>query len=628
MTPLVRLALSILLFGVLVAPATAQSGSFGNAVLVDGDALIVGEPNNTFRPGTVYLYRKQGGTWVETGQLTAPDAERSDGFGALLASTGTTLFVASRDGRIDAFERSGAAWAHASVLDTEELQTLDPGCNYNGYCGVDFGLSMAAAGDWLLVGQSGVQTEQSRLALRRDDEGGEGTPAGMVYAYRRGPDGRWSEAQRFRAPASASGDAFGAAIAMNGDRALVGAPLAAGGDGAAEAAGRVFEYRLRDGMWQPSGEFAVEAEAQASFGSAIAMADDRVLVGAPNAGSGIGAAYMYRVAENGSGWSQPTRIDAPEPLERDIFGNAVALAGTDVWIGAPVARGIETGMTFVFSDAEVRTFRFTEEETNTEDSFGHRVVSDGEVVAVTASGLDHQAGGVFVYERDGSGAWRQVDLLLSPPDAMGAMTGEERRCVDGSVEQFDCTEIELYAYVPGSMLTAPERARGVRANDNWGWTDAATGREYALVGRNDGTSFIDITDPTNPVLLGDLPKTPDTPRSQLWRDIKTFKDHAFIVADGAGAHGMQVFDLTRLRDVTDPPVIFEPDLLYRGDGLNVVESTHNVIINEDTGFAYLTSRGCAGLHMVDINDPLDPTFVGCSEPGDYPRRAVRALRWS
>ena len=616
MPSLARLALSFLIVGVLAAPVSAQSGSFGNAVLVDGDALLVGEPNNSFRPGTVYLFRKQGGAWMESGRLTSPDAERADGFGALLASNGTTLFVASRDGRIDAFEGSGDMWRHASVLDTEALETLDPGCNYNGYCGVDFGFSIAAAGDWLLVGQSGVQTEQSRLRLRRrSDEASQAAPAGMVYAYQRGPDGRWSEAQRFTAPNSTGGDAFGATIAMNGDRALVGAPLAA--DGAAVAAGRVFEYRLRDGTWQPSGELAVEAEAQASFGSAIVMGEDRVLVGAPGAGLGFGAAYLYRRAADGNGWSEPSRIDAPAGDDGDVFGNAVALAGSDVWIGAPVARGIETGMAFVFSDAEVRTFRFTEEETNTEDSFGHRVVAGGDVVAVTASGLDHQAGGVFVYERDGSGAWQQVDLLLSPPDAMAAMTGEERRCsADGSVEQFDCSDIELYAYVPAAMLTAPERARGVRANDNWGWTDPVTGREYALVGRNDGTSFIDITDPTQPLLVGDLPKTPNTPRSQLWRDIKTFQDHAFIVADGAGAHGMQVFDLTRLRDVSDPPVLFEPDLLYRGEGLNVVESSHNVIINEETGFAYLTSRGCAGLHMVDINDPLDPTFAGCSEPGN------------
>jgi choice-of-anchor B domain-containing protein len=617
MARLALLALSILLASALASPVYAQSGSFGNAVLVDGDELIVGEPNNSFRPGTVYLYRKQGGAWVETGQLTAPNADVSDGFGALLASNGTTLFVASRDGRIDAFERAGGGWTHASVLDTEGLETLDPRCNYNGYCGVDFGVSMAAAGDWLLVGQSGVQTEQSRLALQvRSGDGSQDQPAGMVYAYRRGADGSWSEAQRFTAPASAGGDAFGAAIALSEDRALVGAPFADGDDGAAEAAGRVFEYRLRDGMWQASGELPVEAEAQAAFGSAITMADDRVLVGAPRAGLGVGAAYMYQVASNGSGWSQPTRIEAPEPMEADVFGNAVAIAGADVWIGAPVDRGIETGMTFVFSDAGARTLRFTEEETNTEDSFGHRLAANGDVVAVTASGLDHQAGGVFVYERDGSGAWQQTDLLLSPPDAMAAVTGEERQCDEnGSVEQFECTDVELYAYIPGSMLTAPERARGVRANDNWGWTDPATGREYALIGRNDGTSFIDITDPTQPVLVGDLPKTPNTPRSQLWRDIKTFKDYAFIVADGAGAHGMQIFDLTRLRDVEDAPVIFEPDLLYRGDGPNSVESIHNVVINEETGFAYLTSRGCSGLHMVDINEPLNPTFVGCSDPG-------------
>ncbi|HKK91946.1 MAG TPA: choice-of-anchor B family protein [Longimicrobiales bacterium] len=623
MARLVHLALSILLLGALVAPGSAQSGSFGNAVLVDGDELIVGEPNNSFRPGTVYLYGNQGGAWVETGRLTAPDAEVADGFGALLASNGTTLFVASRDGRIDAFERAGTGWAHASVLDTGGLETLDPRCNYNGFCGVDFGLAMAAAGDWLLIGQSGVQTDQSKLALRvSSGEGDADTPAGMVYAYRRGPDGSWSEAQRFQAPASASGDAFGAAIAMTEGRVLVGAPLAAVGEGddAAEAAGQVFEYRLRDGTWQATGELPVEAEANASFGSSIAMVDDRVLVGAPRAGLGVGAAYMYRVAEDGSGWSGPTRIDAPDPEEADVFGHAVAIAGDDVWVGAPVDRGIETGMTLVFSDAltdtGARTFRFSEEETNTEDSFGHRIASDGDVVAVTASGLDHQAGGVFVYERNGAGTWEQTDLLLSPPDAMASVTGAERPCSeDGSVEQFDCDDIELYAYIPGSMLTAPERARGVRANDNWGWTDAETGREYALVGRNDGTSFIDITDPTQPVLIGDLPKTPNTPRSQLWRDIKTYRDHAFIVADGAGAHGMQVFDLTRLRDVENPPILFEPDLLYRGDGGNVVESTHNVIINEETGFAYLTSRGCQGLHMVDISDPLDPTFVGCSDPG-------------
>ena len=343
--------------------------------------------------------------------------------------------------------------------------------------------------------------------------------------------------------------------------------------------------------------------------------EGRAVIGAPLSRLGFGAAVVFNLDTATGNWSEGARLDAPEALEGDVFGGSVALDGDDVWVGAPVVRGLETGMAFVFSDGTVTDMRFTEEETNTEDSFGHRVVAGGGIAAVTASGLDHQAGGVFVYERDDSGTWRQEDLLLSAPDALGAVFGEERRCTEGAVESFDCNDIELLAYIPISLLTAPEAARGIRANDNWGWTDSETGREYALVGRNDGTSFIDITDPTNPVLIGDLPKTPNTPRSQLWRDIKTYGDHAYIVADGAGAHGMQVFSLARLRDVLDPPVVFDPDLLYRGDGLNVVESSHNIIINEETGFAYLTSRGCAGMHMVDISEPMEPTFVGCSEPG-------------
>ena len=174
-------------------------------------------------------------------------------------------------------------------------------------------------------------------------------------------------------------------------------------------------------------------------------------------------------------------------------------------------------MAFVFSESQglenPGRVRFTEDQTNTEDSFGHRVVTAGGLAVVTAAGLDHQAGGVFLFERAASGAWRQAQRLVSPPDALGAIVGEERPCAEGAVELFDCDEIELLAYVPISLLRADGSARGVRTNDNWGWTDGQTGREYALVGRNDGTSFIDITDPVNPVLIGDLPKTPDTPRT-------------------------------------------------------------------------------------------------------------------
>ena len=75
---------------------------------------------------------------------------------------------------------------------------------------------------------------------------------------------------------------------------------------------------------------------------------------------------------------------------------------------------------------------------------------------------------------------------------------------------------------------------------------------------------------------------------------------------------MQVFDLTRLRDVGSEPVTFEADAHYDG-----IASAHNIVINEETGFAYsVGSSGggetCGGgLHMIDINEPTEPSFVGC-----------------
>ncbi len=617
-----RLLVALVALAAFTVPAAAQSSSFGNTVVVDGNTLIIGEPNNSFRPGMVYVYRKQGDAWVEVDRLRAPDAERADGFGAVLAMTGNTLFVGQRGGAVHVFERSGSAWSHSSTLAQGDRAGLDPRCNAYGYCGTDFGMALAAEGDWLLIGEPRAPSDLSRLRprRRRGDEDVPPPPPGSVYAFQRAADGSWVERQRIEAPEAAEGDAFGAAIAVAEGRALVGAPEAAQSDGAGsvDQAGRVFEFALDNGTWRHSGELTVSAETEAAFGAAIAVNGSRAIIGAPGAAFGFGAAFSFR--RSGDSWTDPIRIEAPNAAEGDVFGAAVGLAADDVWVGAPVTRGLETGMAFVFSadgqavESKAR-FQFTEFETNTEDSFGHRIFTGDDVAVVTASGLDHGAGGVFVFERDDSGAWTQTDRLVSEPDALGAVLGEERRCDDGAVELFDCDQIELYAYVPISLLKAPGDSRGVRTNDNWGWTDPVTGKEYALVGRNDGTSFVDITDPVNPVLIGDLPKTPETPRTQLWRDIKTYRDHAFIVADGAGAHGMQVFDLRRLRDVADPPEVFDPDLLYRGEGPNVVESSHNVIINEDTGFAYLTSRGCAGMHIVDIREPLDPTFVGCTDPG-------------
>ena len=71
----------------------------------------------------------------------------------------------------------------------------------------------------------------------------------------------------------------------------------------------------------------------------------------------------------------------------------------------------------------------------------------------------------------------------------------------------------------------------------------------------DTLAIIDISDPVNPVQIGHLPNhTPDFPVK--YRDVKVYRDHAFVIADQFSDHGLQVFDLTAVRDVITPPVVF------------------------------------------------------------------------
>ena len=181
-------------------------------------------------------------------------------------------------------------------------------------------------------------------------------------------------------------------------------------------------------------------------------------------------------------------------------------------------------------------------------------------------------------------------------------------CAEGVALHFDCSDVDLLSFLPIADLGGDE---SVNLNDIWGWTDPDTDREYALVGRTNGTSFVDVTDPDNPVFLGDLPMT-EGATANSWRDIKVYDSHAFVVADNAGQHGMQVFDLRQLRDVSAPPVTFEEATIY-----DKIASAHNIVINEATGFAFAVGSSgggetCGGgLHVIDIREPTSPTFVGC-----------------
>lgn len=94
-----------------------------------------------------------------------------------------------------------------------------------------------------------------------------------------------------------------------------------------------------------------------------------------------------------------------------------------------------------------------------------------------------------------------------------------------------------------------------------------------------------------------------------------YSNHAFIVSEASG-HGMQVFDLTQLRGLkpTTPVIKLQETTHYDEMG-----NTHNIVGNEDTGFMYAVgTRTCnSGLHMINVRDPLNPTFSGCFGDDGY-----------
>ena len=198
---------------------------------------------------------------------------------------------------------------------------------------------------------------------------------------------------------------------------------------------------------------------------------------------------------------------------------------------------------------------------------------------------------------------------MSPPDDMA----EPNLCDD----TYPCENINLLANL------TPQQLQGEALNDIWGWTDPQTGREYALVGMTDRVTFVDISTPTDPQVVGTLPESVDesqTSESLLlqmhddedgegksaWRDVKVYQNYAYVVSDGQ-PHGLQVFDLTRLRDVTNTPQTFSEDLHYTEFG-----NAHNIAINEESGFAYVVGSNQAGggLFILDLSDPSQPVHVG------------------
>lgn len=197
-------------------------------------------------------------------------------------------------------------------------------------------------------------------------------------------------------------------------------------------------------------------------------------------------------------------------------------------------------------------------------------------------------------------------------DVCDTSTSNKIPCENGFANVYPCNGYDLLMHLPLSTFSASD------GNDSWGWTDPQTGNEYAIMGLDNGTAFVDITDTENPVYIGKLP-TETAP--SLWRDIKVYQNFAFVVSE-APNHGLQVFDLTRLRDRNNLPKTFSADRSFGEFG-----NAHNLFINEDSGFAYVIGSNLfgGGPAFINIQDPLNPRLQGGYAEGGYSHDAKAVM---
>lgn len=179
-------------------------------------------------------------------------------------------------------------------------------------------------------------------------------------------------------------------------------------------------------------------------------------------------------------------------------------------------------------------------------------------------------------------------------------------CVDGFAGIHPCSNVDLLAKMDLAQLGAMTSVA-----DLWGWTDPLTGKEYALVGTRTGTSFVDISTPTAPLLVGTLPAHNNV--SNLWRDVDVSGNWCYVGSEAAG-HGLQVFDLTRLRNVNNPPATFTEDAHNAGFG-----NSHTIFADKGAPYVYAVGTGTynGGLHVVNVSNPLAPTFAGAWSSDGY-----------
>jgi hypothetical protein len=377
---------------------------------------------------------------------------------------------------------SNSSSSSSEIAELDEIKKL---LADDAQAGDQFGYSVGISGDYAIVG-----------AYREDDGGSD---AGAAYIFRRTGANTWDSGTKIVASDAAANDWFGWAVAINGDYAVVGAPLEGTGGSA-----YVFN-RTGTNTWD-SGTKIVASDAQTGdqFGHSVAISGDYAVVGAyaeDDGGSDAGAAYIFRRTGTNT-WDSGKKIVASDAAANDNFGQSVAISGDYAVVGAPRKGSgalINAGAAYVFRRTGTNTWdsgtKIVASDAQGGDQFGYSVGISGDYAVVGAYLEDDggtNAGAAYIFRRTGTNTWDSGSKIVASDAQAGdrfgfsvaisgdyAVVGAPEEDAGGSnagaVYLFRRTGTNTWSTGVKSM------ASDAQAGDQFGYSVGISG-DYAIVG--------------------------------------------------------------------------------------------------------------------------------------------------
>ena len=347
----------------------------------------------------------------------------------------------------------------------------------------------------------------------------------------------------------------------------------------------MIEYKdgIPFGIDIPSPSSVKSEESKIKFGESVYVGKRNLYISALEDDGGKGRVFVYpylqstRTDDDQNPWTNPYEVQPVLLEENSHFGYKIVERDDKVSIST-----FNEGKIFnYFINSSDRLELIDDIESSYDEYFGRNIVLSDNLLVTGA----YYADKLYVFEFNTS----NKGIVSTFSTGIGSTSIKNKiECTNGFAGSYPCKDMDLMSFTDKTEIGG---SNSTSLNDIWGWTDPQTGKEYALVGMSNGTSFVDISNPENPVYIGRLPTQTN---NSTWRDLKVYQNHVFIVSEASG-HGMQVFDLTELRNFNGNPFTFSNTAYYSGFG-----NAHNIFINEDTGFAYAVGTGTCGpggLHL-------------------------------